>query len=415
MAQFTILVTFLILLGARSESKELPSKVSDNQRFAPSCSININTQLPRPQPLLLIPGTEEFRYPATSNRLLRLNPGETVELVCSNGFNLAPSKNSIIVSCVIDTVFNYDSTMRQFSDFSCRQIWYSSARRTYEPCENSSSIIQIGFDLGARFPKIMDICHNEETFENHWIKHEMYAANAGYQSSNPRPNWYQGDFYPGIDTNYLYTVNKQRQTIAQILQSQDLADDIVRDVNSGIYMARGHIAARVDFIYGTQQNATFWFLVVAPQWQNFNDGNWLRVEEQVRVFIAARNLNVTVYGGTYGAHTQTDANGDQQPIFLDYDPNGVQRLPAPKIYYKILHDERNQAGIALVGVNDIHITSMEQIEEQYMFCEDIGDKVSWINWERRNFKKGFAYACEVNPFLKRIGHLAHLDVPNLLI
>lgn len=243
----------------------------------------------------------------------------------------------------------------------------------------------------------------------------MGPANSGHQSGNPRPNWYQGDFHPGIQANYLYTANKQRETIAEILQSQELADNLVRDTNSGVYMARGHIAARADFIYGTHQNATFWFLVAAPQWQNFNDGNWLRIEEQVRVLLGVRNLHLTVYGGTYGAHTQTDVNGDQQPIYLDYDPNGVQRLPAPRIFYKVLHDERNNAGIALVGVNDIHITSMEQIEENYLFCEDIGDKVSWIDWDRRNFAKGFAYACEVNPFLKRIGHLAHLDIPNLLL
>ncbi|XP_065086988.1 uncharacterized protein LOC135708774 [Ochlerotatus camptorhynchus] len=411
----TCFVAVLILCGTASESREIPSKITGDQRFAPTCTLNINNQLPSPQPLLLFPGTEEFRYPTSTNRLLQLNPGETIELACTSGFNLAPSKNAITVSCVFDNIFNYDSTMYQFSDFSCIQLWKSAARRTNEPCEEDAFIIEIGFDMGTRFPKIMDICHNEETFENHWIKHEFRPAHAGYQQSNPRPSWYQGNFYPGIDANYLYTVNKQRQTIAEILQSQELADGLVKDTNSGIFMARGHIAARVDFIYGTQQNATFWFLVVAPQWQKFNDGNWLRVEDEVRRFVANRNINVTVYGGTYGAHTQTDANGDQQPVFLDFDPNGTQRLPAPKIYYKILHDEKNQAGIVLIGVNDIHITSMDQINEDYMFCEDIGDKVSWINWDRRNFTKGFSYACEVNPFLKRIGHLAELDVPNLLI
>lgn len=320
-----------------------------------------------------------------------------------------------MVSCVFDNMFNYDSTMFQFSQFSCTENWFSSARRTPQSCEQNAFIVEIGFDMGSRFPKIMDICHNEQTFENHWIKHEFHRAHAGFQQGVPRPSWHQGNFYPGINVNSLYTINRQRQTLATILSSQAIADQLVQDVSTGIYMARGHIAARADFIYGTHQNATFWFLVAAPQWQNFNDGNWLRIEDSSRNFVAARNIHVTVYGGTYGVNTQTDANGDQQPIFLDFDPNGTQRLPAPKIYYKILHDERNNAGIVLIGVNDIHIDSMQRIQDEYMFCDDIGDKVSWVNWDRKNLALGFSYACEVNPFLKRIGHLSHLNVANLLI
>ncbi|XP_055534504.1 uncharacterized protein LOC129723986 [Wyeomyia smithii] len=391
---------------------------TDSFRFAPTCSLNINNQLPRPQPLILIPGTKNFRYPVSDNRLLRLDVGETIELACdSSGFTLFPSARTIVVTCVFDTTFNFNSTMYTFEDFSCTRLWYSVARRTGQTCETTASLIEIGFDMEDRFPKFLDVCHNEETFENHWVRHEFHRPNVGYQSSNPRPSWYQGDFYPGIYVDNLYTMNRQRETVAKILQSQELADSIVGDYDSMRYMARGHIAARVDVIYGTQQNATFWFLNAAPQWQAFNEGNWLKIEDSTRRFVAARNLVVTVYGGTYGAHTQTDANGDQQPIFLDFDPDGTQRLPAPKIFYKILYDEDSKAGIALIGVNDIHLTSMEQIiSGGYMLCDnDIGDKINWIDWDRRNFSRGYSYACEVNPFLRRIGHLAELDVPNLLL
>uniref|UniRef100_A0A1Q3FS01 Putative deoxyribonuclease i n=1 Tax=Culex tarsalis TaxID=7177 RepID=A0A1Q3FS01_CULTA len=407
-----VLAVALALLVA-IEAREIPRQ--DIIPFAPACSININTQLPRPQPLILIPGTDQFRYPQSNDRMLNLNNGESLELACETGFNVAPMKKSIVVSCIFDRSFGYDGATFQFNEFSCDENWFSAARRTNVPCEQGATIVEVGFDMGTRFPKIMDICHNYRTFENHWIKHEFHVAHDGFQQGVPRPDWHQGDFQQGVNVNLLYTVNRQRQTLAQILGSQALADQLVIDATSGIFMARGHIAARADFIYGTQQNATFWFLNAAPQWQNFNDGNWLRIEDSARSFVASRNLRVTVYGGTYGVHTQTDANGDQQPIYLDFDPNGIQRLPSPKIYYKILHDEQNKAGIVLIGVNDIHITSMERIRNEYMFCEDIGDKVSWINWDRFNLALGFSYACEVNQFLRKIGHLPQLDIPNLLI
>ncbi|XP_058838320.1 uncharacterized protein LOC131694004 [Topomyia yanbarensis] len=418
MRGFLCLVSTLalgLLVGARDIPKESSLQETEWNKFAPACTVNINSQLPRPQPLILIPGTDQFRYPASDDRLLQLNAGETLELACGNGFNIAPSKNSIIISCVIDSTFNFDSAMYQFSEFSCTRNFASTARRTNRACERDAIIVEIGFDLGTRFPKILDVCHNEITFENHWVKHEFHRRHNGFQQGVPRPSWIQGNFYTGIPVNTLYTMNRQRETIATILNSQALADQLVQDLSSGIYMARGHIAARADFIYGTQQNATFWFLNAAPQWQNFNDGNWARIEDSARSFVASRNIQVTVYGGTYGVHTQTDANGDEQPIFLDFDPNGTQRLPAPLLYYKILHDEVNKAGIVLIGVNDIHLTSLQHVQEQYVLCEDIGDKISWINWDRRNLARGYSYACEVNPFLKRIGHLAGLDIPNLLI
>ncbi|XP_062564759.1 uncharacterized protein LOC134227361 [Armigeres subalbatus] len=411
--RWTLIV--VLAFGSMVAARDIPLKETEWNTLSTACSLNINTQLPRPQPLFLIPGTDQFRYPASNNRLLQLEAGEYIELACESGFNVAPSKTTILVSCVFDQSFNYDSTMYRFSDFSCTENWFSSARRTPQSCEQNAVIVEIGFTVGSRFPKIMDVCHNEQTFENHWIRHEFTRTNDGFQQGVPRPSWHQGDFYPGINVNTLYTVNRQRQTLATILGSQPIADNLVLDASTGIFMARGHIAARADFIYGTQQNASFWFLVAAPQWQNFNDGNWLRIEDSSRSFVAARNLQVTVYGGTYGVQTQIDANGVPQPIFLDWTAAGTRRLPAPKIYYKILHDERNNAGIVLIGVNDIHVGSMQRIQDEYIFCEDIGDKVSWVNWDRKNLAEGYSYACEVNPFLKNIGHLSHLNIPNLLI
>ncbi|XP_055599383.1 uncharacterized protein LOC129748717 [Uranotaenia lowii] len=396
-----------------AEARQIPRE--DRIPFATACSLNINTQLPRPQPLFLIPNTDQFRYPESNNRLLQFFAGETIELACEEGFNVEPTKRSIIVSCVMDQFFNYDSRVFLFNELSCLNNWFSSARRTNRPCETGASIVEIGFSMeNNRFPKIMDVCHNENTFENHWIKHEFRPAHAGFQQGVPRPDWHQGDFYPGINVNTLYTVNRQRQTLAEILGDQELANGLVVDATSGIFMARGHIAARADFIYGTQQNATFWFLVAAPQWQNFNDGNWLRIEDSARNFVAARNIHVTVYGGTYRVNSQLNGAGQERDIFLDRDASGSrQRLPAPGIYYKILHDEQNKSGIVLIGVNDIH-RSLARVQD-FILCEDIADKITWINWDRRNLGMGYSYACEVNEFLSKIGHLRDLHVPNLLI
>lgn len=70
----------------------------------------------------------------------------------------------------------------------------------------------------------------------------------------------------------------QRDTCSAILQSKPLCLNLMPK-NGNIFLARGHLAARSDFIYIAHQRATYNFLNVAPQWQSFNGGNWAILEE----------------------------------------------------------------------------------------------------------------------------------------
>ncbi|XP_052870097.1 uncharacterized protein LOC128275582 [Anopheles cruzii] len=394
---------------------DLPVEVPQIDGYATGCAVRLNGDLPQLQPLILVPGTENFRYPSTNSGILNLDAGETLELACATGFALFPERSSILVTCVINDQFNYDSKMHPFIDFGCTANWRSVARTTVRRCYNDATIVEVGFELGVgRFPRVMEICHDSVRFDNHYVVYEFTPANAGFQTGVARPGWIQGSFYTGVNVNTLYTVNMQRETIATILNSQQRADELVQTTNNGIYMARGHIAARADFVYAPQQNATFWFLNVAPQWQNFNAGNWERIEASSKTFVASRNIHVRVYSGTYGVQTQADGNGDHREIFLDFDGNGRQRLQAPKVYYKILHNEAANLGIVLIGVNNVHIP-IDTIRRDYIFCTDVSSRIGWINWDRENLARGYSYACEVNEFNRVTGHLPHLNVASLLI
>ncbi|ETN61458.1 deoxyribonuclease I [Anopheles darlingi] len=373
--------------------------------FSVSCSVNF-TALPGPeQPLILVPASEKFLYPIDETRKIEFEAGQSVELACRDGFKMFPTIREITVECVSGLQFRYGGTPYTISDFSCTNYWLSSARVTQRRCHNDSVIVQVGFNLVAsnRWVNVFDVCYDEKLYHTHYVLHKMTRANGGYQSGNPRPNWFQGDFYQEVNINNLYTVNKQRETIAIILASQARADELVQTTANGIYMARGHIAARADFVYGTEQNATFWFLNAAPQWQNFNGVNWERVESSIRDFAGSQNRELTVYSGTYGVQKLADGNGDYQEVMLDFDPTeGRKRVPAPALYYKILHDERTNAGIAIIGVNNVHIP-LDIVLKDYVVCDDIGDKVDWIDWQRKNLTIGYCYACEVNQFNAAIG------------
>lgn len=94
-----------------------------------------------------------------------------------------------------------------------------------------------------------------------------------------------GSFFPGVDVNNRYTQVQQKLSIARYVGNA-LAD---RYVTSQQFLARGHLAAKSDFVFATAQRATFYFINCAPQWQPFNAGNWNNLE-QVTTALFVQNM-----------------------------------------------------------------------------------------------------------------------------
>ena len=60
-------------------------------------------------------------------------------------------------------------------------------------------------------------------------------------------------------------------------------ETIIDTTSSGTnYFARGHLSPDAAFIEGAEQDATYFFFNVAPQFQSFNNGNWKQLEEVTR-------------------------------------------------------------------------------------------------------------------------------------
>lgn len=89
-------------------------------------------------------------------------------------------------------------------------------------------------------------------------------------------------------------------------------------------------------------------------------------------------------------------------------------IPVPKLYYKILVDQKTKDGIVLIGVNNPYLT-MQEIRQEYIICEDVGDRITWINWRKEDIQRGYSYACDVNDFFRTVKYLPHVEVKGLLI
>ena len=140
------------------------------------------------------------------------------------------------------------------------------------------------------------------------------------------------------------------------LFSQDLADKYVQDFNSGLFLARGHLAPNADFLFYSWMDSSYHFINVAPQWQTFNGKNWFYLEDAVRKLAIGRQLDVVVYTGTHGVAQLEDVNGNMVDIHLH---NGTQ-LAVPRFFWKVIYDPVANAGVALLGVNKPHLTTIPE-------------------------------------------------------
>ncbi|GAB0092063.1 uncharacterized protein DMENIID0001_070210 [Sergentomyia squamirostris] len=410
-------VIFLLSLWQLSSSRVVQKNSSSNKvMISPisplmePCEISVSGGLGEPQPLILNRDATEFIEPKDGRGVIYLNPGDDISLYCTTGFSTpATTSQQITAKCSTGTLFTINNNKWEeldFVDIECKAYPYHTAKKSGKSCANGEAIeIEVGFEVADKFIKLYHICHDDIRESTLYVAHTMHPGADGYQRSFPRPSWLSSGFFGGKNADQLYTNNNQKAMVAQILQSEELAEKYIQPTNTEIYLARGHLSAKVDYIFGSQQRATFWLMNVAPQWQKFNAGNWERVESSVRRMVSERYINIELYTGTYGVLTLPDVNGEHQEIYLHFDENNNGQIPVPKLYYRVIYERSTKRGIVLIGVNNIHITREEIDQQGYIVCEDVSDKITWINWVRDDLILGYSYACEYNEFAKVVGHL----------
>lgn len=376
------------------------------------CQISIdqeNGDLNEPQPLIL---SESYQilFP-DKNSILQFKSGQTILLACSdknNAFN-GPFKPQKIIkaTCVENKKFKVQGKSHSFESFTCKKSQKSSIKRQGTCLDNKYSKIAVGFRVLDKFISNFEICRDDNTDETYYVKEEMTASVGGHQSHNPRPTWTDHHLFKG-DIDVYYKQKHQRTVLSQLLQSDQLAGEYLKKAQ----LQRGHLAARSDFVYGTQQNATFTYANAAPQWSSFNTGNWKYIENAVRNFVEANDLEVEIYTGVHGQMTLTDDNNNEQEIYLDVDENNNNYIRVPKYFWKIVHDPVNHLALTLIGVNDPFI---EEITKDTILCKNIADSSNydWLTatWKKRTqISQGYSFICDYNE-LKKVVH----TVPKLKV
>jgi len=118
-----------------------------------------------------------------------------------------------------------------------------------------------------------------------------------------------------------------------------------------------------------------------------------------------------VYTGTYGVATLPNVNGNETELYLYVDSNNNKAIPVPKFYWKAVYDPKSQAGVVFVGVNNPYVSNPQA---DYFICTDVCSKISWVNWDQKNIKRGYSYCCEVGDFNSTVKFLPQFTVSRLL-
>ncbi|KAF9412967.1 hypothetical protein HW555_008664 [Spodoptera exigua] len=218
-------------------------------------------------------------------------------------------------------------------------------------------------------------------------------------------------FYPGVPVDNMYKVATQKETIAELV-GNDLANKYITNRQ---YLARGHLAAKTDFIYASGQRASFYFINVAPQWQPFNAGNWNSVEQYLRARIGQAGYNTVVYTGTFGVSQLRDENDRPVDVYLYTDANNNPQIPVPLYYYKVVYDAGRRLGTAFVSINNPYYTESEV--RALTFCTDHcrnNSAFSWLKWQPDRIDMGYSFCCTVDDFRRTVPHLPAFTVTGLL-
>jgi len=298
------------------------------------------------------------------------------------------------------------------SRYGCQHQPYDTTQVTGVCGPNDDGTeIQIEFDLSQDMDGeavTITVCHDLNMSRTLWARHTVWDEVSASDHGNNRPSFSTDGLFD-FDVNNYYKMATQKETIAGLVGSEQLADKYVQDQSTSIFLARGHLAPNSDFIFYSWMDSSFHFINVAPQWQCFNGRNWMYFENSCRDFAIDRKLDLVVYTGTSGVLQLLDVNDNLVDIYL----YGGDKLPVPRYYWKILYDPIGAAGVAVIGVNNPHL---ESVPDSYIVCPPIPNHPILTSVsDPTSIYKGFIWACRVEDLAAAIPEVPELPSMELLM
>merc|ERR1712002_190777 len=394
---------------------------------AGTCEVDLDSVSGSYPPLLIQQG--DFKLP-TKSRVLKFEDDEDLELYCHGSDKhqvdtyLEREKDSVHESSVIVSCshgkFQVKGTKEKINveEASCNRKQEPRLSLVKEQCspvgadgrrrKDTLVRVSLGWQLGDSYIEQIHACVDTKFAGTLWTNHTVHGASIDFQDKDPVRPAFRVDtsgtnrFFPWTTStglNSLYSKRKENSTVESELDGVKTileGEAIIETSSSGTnYFAKGHLAPDAAFIYNVQQDATYYFVNVAPQFQSFNNGNWKALEMAVRKLASSLGRDLHVVTGTYDILQYPNSKKKMTDIFLEEEQSLV---PAPKYYWKLVRDPINDTAAVFIGLNNPHIKKAPR-----KLCKDrCSEMSSWVKWSTDRLEAGYMYCCSVEDASKRI-------------
>ncbi|XP_011187184.2 uncharacterized protein LOC105215113 [Zeugodacus cucurbitae] len=359
--------------------------------FANACTITIPTDLPDPQPVIVL--GEELFHPL--NEVTEVQENDEITLHCAGNGNrvVALSQQTATLKCQGGKFYSQEKKKAYaLKDLQCTRIPTSELLVTQNACAEGAGVFyEVGFQVNDVFLSVFTICYDSEN------EHALYsrsivngaAQNFKINDSTRRSFRADGMRFTTTATNNFYT-NKNQRTRFEALFGTDQTY-----INSNSFLARGHLAPDADFVFSYEQLATYYYANCAPEWQVVNAGNWVRVENAARKLASSFGSDLLTFTSTLDVlELPNPANKQLSEIYLDK----TEIISAPKWYYKVVMHPNLPIDIVFVTLNNPFATVGKEVE----FCNNICGKYGLDSSFYGDASRGYTFCCELNDFWSSI-------------
>lgn len=375
--------------------------------------------------LIVGPADQEFLYPSmeANGRILRIPAGKEIVAACPGKGNglLLNGQTSSTVTCQKGKLY-FGNSVIKWSDLGCESKPRPSVERVLASCgkasSSSSSLPLRGTSYSVEWPIAGDlavpqisICFNEDTETALYTHHKIHGRYIAAKTVDPdRPGFKKEKMF-SVRIENVYGKDIQKSLFLELLEDRSHLT-----AKNEHYLARGHLAPDSDFVLEPEQDATYFYANVVPQWQAINNGNWKSLENSVRELAENRGRTLEVWTGIYDILHLPSASGESVELFLGLSEK--QRLvPVPALMWKVVHDPASKTAIAIVAVNDVKglgTGSNPSIDLHEPPCTDLCSEVAWVDWDTSDLSSGLTFCCSVPEIRKKIPVVPNLGSVGIL-
>lgn len=370
-------------------------------------------------PFLIRPKLREVLYPELRDgvRLLTVPSGTTLLAACPgrrNALALTNEKTAEVTCYDGQMIFSYelDSQAAKWEDMGClRRPRASISTDRNSICGEEGTGYNIGWNVRTGlFVPLVYICFDVDKETTEFTFHRVQGRSIGVKSvDSSRPSFRPGNMF----SLPVKTIYKKKSQIALFTDLLGTSEHLTG--RGQHYLARGHMAPDSDFVYTAEQDATYYYGNVVPQWQAFNNGNWKRLEYAIRELAEKHETTLDIWTGTYGTLQMPDTNNNPVDMFLGL-AEGKKLVPVPALMWKVIYNPVIRRALAVVSFNEVRGRgTSDDVSLMEPPCPDVCNQVPWIDWNTQDVNRGLTFCCHVRdlrsiiPSLPDLGKVALLE------